>query len=158
MVNTEVTQPRWKASIEGRWGDITHVKISTPHLGHLSSYTACMTLDRIYRVTVPVDPSKFPEIVKLLDFAVESKSSFAVGLEKAFIRGKSKGFFTGTFSFKKPTPTVGFKPAARRWGFKWPVQLEMRMVMDEQTGQVVVGIERQEYVKVLDFAREINGI
>jgi len=32
--------------------------------------------------------------------------------------GKSKGFFTGTFSFKKPTPATGFKPAARQWGFK----------------------------------------
>ena len=158
MVNTEVTQPRWKVFIEGRWGDITHVKISTPHLGHLSSYTVCTTLDGIYGVTVPVDPSEFPEIAKLLDFAVENKSSFAVGLEKAFIRGKSKGFFTGTFSFKKPTPAIGFKPAARRWGFKWPIQLEMRMVMDEQTGRVVIGIERQEYVKVLDFACEINDI
>ena len=158
MPNFEVTQPRWKAFIEGQWGDITHVKISTPHLGHLSSYTACTTLDGIYGVTVPVDPGELPEIAKLLDFEVENKSSFAVGLEKAFIRCKSKGFFTGTFSFKKPTPAVGFKPAARRWGFDWPILREMRMVMDEQTCRVVVGIERQDYVIILDFAREINGI
>ena len=109
-------------------------------------------------MTVPVDPNEFPEIVELLNFKVENKSSFAVGLEKGFIRGKSKGFFTGTFSFKKPTPAVGFKPAARWWGFKWRIQLEMRIVMDEQTGRVVIGIEHQGYVKVLDFAREINGI
>lgn len=159
--NFEVSQPHWKAFIKGfgqQWGDITHVKISTPHLGHLSSYIACTTLHGIYGVTVPVDPGGLPEIAKLLDFAVENKSSFAVGLEKAFIWDKSNGFFTGTFSFKKPTPAIGLKPAARRWGFQWPfrLRLDMRMVMDEQTGRVVVGIESQDYVRVLDFAREIK--
>jgi len=72
--------------------------------------------------------------------------------------GKSKGFFTGTFSFKKPTPATGFKPAARQWGFKWPIQLEMRMFMDEQTGWVVIETGCQGHVKVLDFSHKINGI